>query len=52
MHTIASNTQDDPRKAFGTLLQQHRGIVFKVANSYAWQADDRDDLAQEIATQL
>lgn len=52
MHTIASNTQDDPREAFGTLLQQHRGIVFKVANSYAWQADDRDDLAQEIATQL
>ena len=52
MHTIASNTQDDTREAFGTLLQQHRGIVFKVANSYAWQADDRDDLAQEIATQL
>ena len=52
MHTIASNTQDDPREAFGTLLQQHRGIVFKVANSYAWQADDRDDLAQEIAAQL
>lgn len=52
MHTIASNPQDDPREAFGTLLQQHRGIVFKVANSYAWQADDRDDLAQEIATQL
>jgi RNA polymerase sigma-70 factor (ECF subfamily) len=52
MHTIASNTQDDTREAFGTLLQQHRGIVFKVANSYAWQADDRDDLAQEIAAQL
>ena len=29
MHTIASNTQDDTREAFGTLLQQHRGIVFR-----------------------
>ena len=29
MHTTASTTQDDPRDAFGTLLQQHRGIVFR-----------------------
>ena len=42
----------DTRDAFGALLQQHRGIVFKVANAYARSAEDRDDLAQEIATQL
>lgn len=37
---------------FDALLQQHRGIVLKVANSYAYGAEDRADLAQDIATQL
>lgn len=46
--TMGAQTRD----AFGALLQQHRGIVFKVANAYARSAEDRDDLAQEIATQL
>lgn len=46
--TMTANT----RQAFGELLQQHRGIVFKVANTYARDAADRDDLAQEIAAQL
>jgi RNA polymerase sigma-70 factor (ECF subfamily) len=40
------------RQEFTDLLERHRGIVFKVANSYAWQPDDRADLVQEIATQL
>ncbi|MDQ2701319.1 MAG: sigma-70 family RNA polymerase sigma factor [Pseudomonadota bacterium] len=43
---------DDERESFGALLQQHRGIVFKVANSYAHDPEDRADLAQEIAAQL
>lgn len=42
----------DPRQAFAGLLERHRGIVFKVANTYAWHPDDRAELAQEIATQL
>ncbi|MCL1500119.1 RNA polymerase sigma factor [Xanthomonas nasturtii] len=37
---------------FSSLLQQHRGIVLKVAASYCHDRDDRDELAQEIATQL
>lgn len=37
---------------FETLLDQHRRIVFKIANIYARGAEDRRDLAQEIATQL
>lgn len=52
MHTIATMTDTDRRDAFGALLQRHAGIVFKVANSYARQAEDRADLAQEIAAQL
>ena len=52
MDTIATMTANAHRDAFGTLLQRHSGIVFKVANSYARGADDRADLAQEIAAQL
>jgi RNA polymerase sigma factor (sigma-70 family) len=37
---------------FETLLAQHAGIVAKVARLYGRDADDRRDLAQEIATQL
>jgi RNA polymerase sigma factor (sigma-70 family) len=48
--TMARDTQ--PQERFGELLEQHRGIVFKVANTYGFHADDRADLAQEIAAQL
>src|SRR3546814_5737369 len=51
MQASATMTADD-HQAFGELLQQHRGIVFKVAGTYARSAEDRDDLAQEIAVQL
>jgi RNA polymerase sigma factor (sigma-70 family) len=53
MDTIAAMTATDDRQAaFSALLQRHRGIVFKVANTYARLAEDRDDLAQEIAARL
>lgn len=48
--TMTDTTQ--ARLAFTELLERHRGIVYKVANGYAWHADDRAELAQEIATQL
>lgn len=51
MDLTASMTDASPR-AFDELLHRHRGIVFKVANAYARSADDRADLAQEIAMQL
>lgn len=37
---------------FQVLLDEHRGIVFKVAHVYCHRADDRDDLVQEICLQL
>jgi RNA polymerase sigma-70 factor (ECF subfamily) len=48
--TMARDT--DRQERFRELIERHRRIVFKVANTYAWQADDREELAQEIATQL
>lgn len=49
---LSTTMSEDAREDFGELLQRHRGIVFKVANSYARDTEDRADLAQEIAAQL
>jgi len=42
----------DSKESFGALLERHRGIVVKVVNTYAYDAENRADLAQEIAAQL
>jgi RNA polymerase sigma factor (sigma-70 family) len=42
----------DARSQFQSLLETHRGIVLKVAASYAFHPEDRAELAQEIAAQL
>lgn len=49
---LAATMTTDARREFGDLIERHRGIVFKVANSYAAHPEDRADLAQEIAAQL
>ncbi|MBN8262087.1 MAG: sigma-70 family RNA polymerase sigma factor [Xanthomonadales bacterium] len=50
--TMSATTATNGRDAFSERLQRHRGIVFKVANSYARRAEDRDDLVQDICAQL
>ena len=40
------------QEQFAAQLHAHRGIVLKVANTYCRDAQDRQDLAQEIAAQL
>ena len=37
---------------FITVIDDHKGIIFKVANSYAKSVEDRKDLVQEIILQL
>ena len=34
------------------LLNSHQKILYKVANTYCWNASDRQDLVQEITIQL
>ncbi|NCT66503.1 MAG: sigma-70 family RNA polymerase sigma factor [Rhodanobacteraceae bacterium] len=41
----------DARERFQALIERHRGIVFKVANSYCRNAEDRGDLVQDISAQ-
>jgi len=37
---------------FSRLMNLHKGIIYKVVNSYCQHHDDRQDLAQEILTAL
>ena len=50
--SMSATTATNGHEAFSERLQRHRGIVFKVANSYARRPEDRDDLVQDICTQL
>lgn len=40
------------QEEFAKALEEHRRIVFKVANTYCRELEDRADLAQEIAARL
>ncbi len=40
------------QRRFEALLHEHRRIIFKVAGLYSRSVADRDDLMQEIATQV
>ena len=44
-------TDIDLRPRFAALLEQHRGIVLKVARGYCRHPEDRLDLVQEISVQ-
>ena len=44
-------TMDSARNRFQALLAQHEKIVFKVANTYCRNVEDRHDLAQDICVQ-
>ncbi len=40
------------KEAFVNLMQEHKGIIYKICNSYCAKREDRNDLAQEIVYQL
>jgi RNA polymerase sigma-70 factor (ECF subfamily) len=50
--TATTLTGADAEAQFADLLERHRGIVFKVAATYCRNPADREDVAQEIVTQL
>lgn len=52
MEMAATLDHATARERFAEMLQRHRGLVLKVAHGYARDAEDRADLAQEIAAQL
>lgn len=42
----------DRQDIFLSFINQHKGIIYKVANSYCHHPEDRKDLVQEIIIQL
>ncbi|WP_380019966.1 RNA polymerase sigma factor [Dokdonella ginsengisoli] len=48
---LTGKTRNPLREHCQQLLQEHRGIVLKVANLYGRGVEDRRDLAQEICAQ-
>jgi RNA polymerase sigma-70 factor (ECF subfamily) len=50
--SVAMSVAPDQREAFTRLLDQHAGIIRKVAATYASRRADRMDLMQEISLQL
>ena len=45
------NNQNNKRELV-KLIQENKGIVFKICNSYCHNREDREDLAQEIIYQI
>lgn len=45
-------TPDSKSERFLSVIQKHKGIIYKVANAYCKDAEDRNDLVQEIMIQL
>jgi len=43
---------DEKEKLFLSVLESHKGIIFKVANTYCFDEPDKDDLIQEITLQI
>jgi len=52
MEATATTMASATHRQFDELLERHRKIVFKVANTYSRHPHDRADLAQEIRVQL
>jgi RNA polymerase sigma-70 factor (ECF subfamily) len=50
--SISITTQTDIQSDFSALLEQHRGILIRVSSTYCWHVDDREELIQDIITQL
>ena len=44
--------EDSQGKIFDDLIEQHKGILFKVARAYCPDVEDRQDLIQEMMIQI
>ncbi|TNE72599.1 RNA polymerase sigma factor [bacterium] len=44
--------QDRQKKIFEVVIEQHKGILFKVARAYCQNEEDRQDLIQEMMIQI
>jgi RNA polymerase sigma factor (sigma-70 family) len=40
------------QEEFISVLENHKGILYKIANAYSKNAEDRNDLVQEMILQM
>ena len=45
-------SEKEKQQQFQKLIEQYKGILFKVARTYCQQEEDRQDLIQEIRIQV
>jgi RNA polymerase sigma-70 factor (ECF subfamily) len=45
-------SDSEQQEIFGQWLNKHKGLLFKIIRAYAFTAEDRDDLFQDIALQV
>jgi RNA polymerase sigma-70 factor (ECF subfamily) len=45
-------SEKEQRQYFQEIIEQHKGILFKVARAYCQNEDDRQDLIQEMMMQI
>lgn len=45
-------SSNDQQESFLSVLQRHKGIIYKIANAYCKDPEDRKDLVQEMIIQL
>lgn len=52
--TIFDSNQNEctKRERYVALIENHKGIIFKIARSYCYEVSDREDLIQEIMAQI
>ncbi|MEL6868005.1 MAG: sigma-70 family RNA polymerase sigma factor [Bacteroidota bacterium] len=43
---------NDKEKIFLSILERHKGIIYKVANTYGYDSAEQEDLIQEIVVQI
>ena len=43
---------DNKKESFLKILEDHKGIIFKISNTYSRNAEDQKDLVQEVIIQL
>ena len=44
--------EHEQERTFDDWLSRHKGVLFKVVHAYAFTSHDREDLFQEIITQV
>ncbi|MFA0961040.1 RNA polymerase sigma factor [Roseivirga sp. BDSF3-8] len=49
---MSTRSTDNTQQRFVQVIEEHRGLIYKVAHAYCYDGVEREDLVQEIILQL